>query len=727
MKKNIIEIRSINDYVNSEIDDNILNDSVIVYCRVSSLSQIEGNSLDVQSKKGVEFFSENKKLENNDFENIIVIREEGKSGDDFDKNSLVGRELLGLIVSKIEKGIIKDLWVIDSSRLSRSSELSGILYKIFGENSVRYYINNELRNLEDLDSGLMLKILSVFDEYENFKRDNKFRIGRIEHLKQNKWKGGKINFGYRIGNKSEILIDEENSKIVKKLFDLYYKTQSIESLRVYLNTKNILPPTSNKKMWNSVTLKNLLQNKIYIGELDVEVKLLKNRSREYCREKKKVINITQNTPKIITKKLFKSVGKIIDKNNRKTKSENRTKYNYLLKGLVYCGSCDEKMLINSNKSQNKKVYYCSWSQKKYKGSDYKDCGINYTKQINIDVVEHLVWNEVLRCFKESYRIKEEFRKESLEVVYKERETPKNEIEKNNKSIKLYLKNIKKLESKLVELLRKNLTLNLSEKDYLSLEKSIKDEIEIYRNKILEVEKRIEIINNGIEWYNWLDKFDELYDEIKNYTSFKQRQKFINKYVKKVSVDWNENNNTHTLTISFNMKIVRDERIKKEKYVFEVIDGENVSVINDINHNKINHLLKKKTNTNLVERNHSTVTECIRTTNFYTKNYKVESVKEINVGFDLIITSSKLTKTSHYTSYQQKLYRLIKFLKEERGIGYRRISHILYNKGYRSVRSKSILQNNYIYSIYKKGKVRENRICRDFEQKINNINYSISNL
>ena len=68
-----------------------------------------------------------------------------------------------------------------------------------------------------------------------------------------------------------------------------------------------------------------------------------------------------------------------------------------------------------------------------------------------------------------------------------------------------------------------------------------------------------------------------------------------------------------------------------------------------------------------------------------------------------------------------MYRLIKFLKEERGIGYRRISHILTDKGYRSIRTNSILKNNYIYSIYKKGKIREQRIDRDYETKIDNIN------
>ena len=69
-----------------------------------------------------------------------------------------------------------------------------------------------------------------------------------------------------------------------------------------------------------------------------------------------------------------------------------------------------------------------------------------------------------------------------------------------------------------------------------------------------------------------------------------------------------------------------------------------------------------------------------------------------------------------------MYRLIKLLKEERGIGYIRISHILTEKGYRSIRTNSILKNNYIYSIYKKGKIRENRIERSFDSKIDNLNY-----
>ena len=89
-------------------------------------------------------------------------------------------------------------------------------------------------------------------------------------------------------------------------------------------------------------------------------------------------------------------------------------------------------------------------------------------------------------------------------------------------------------------------------------------------------------------------------------------------------------------------------------------------------------------------------------------------------FTICIKTSTLTKTSHYTGYQQKLFDEIKRLKEVEGYGYKRISYILYDKGYRSIRTNSILRHNYVYSIYKKGKIREKRINRDFKTFVKDI-------
>ena len=118
--------------------------------------------------------------------------------------------------------------------------------------------------------------------------------------------------------------------------------------------------------------------------------------------------------------------------------------------------------------------------------------------------------------------------------------------------------------------------------------------------------------------------------------------------------------------------------------------------------------------------YSTVTEWVKkevNNQLPSYNHKYNS---LILDFTISIKTSKLTKTSHYTDYQQKLYDEVKRLKEIEGYGYRRISYILYEKGFRSIRTDSILKNNYIYSIYKKGKVREQRINRDFKTVIKDI-------
>ena len=90
------------------------------------------------------------------------------------------------------------------------------------------------------------------------------------------------------------------------------------------------------------------------------------------------------------------------------------------------------------------------------------------------------------------------------------------------------------------------------------------------------------------------------------------------------------------------------------------------------------------------------------------------------SFTINITTSKLTKTSHYTKRQQKLYDKIKQLKEVEKLSYRKISEVLEKLKYRSVRSGKILKPNYIFSIYKKGKIREERINREFKWKIHSV-------
>ena len=115
-------------------------------------------------------------------------------------------------------------------------------------------------------------------------------------------------------------------------------------------------------------------------------------------------------------------------------------------------------------------------------------------------------------------------------------------------------------------------------------------------------------------------------------------------------------------------------------------------------------------------NYSTVTEYVRYDVVDPKNSKDLFLK---ISFTLSIENCNLN-ISNYTRYQQKLYRLIKFMKENRGLGYKRISHIMTEKGYRSVRTNSILKPNFIFSIYNKGKLREGRLKKKYKSTIRDV-------
>ena len=94
--------------------------------------------------------------------------------------------------------------------------------------------------------------------------------------------------------------------------------------------------------------------------------------------------------------------------------------------------------------------------------------------------------------------------------------------------------------------------------------------------------------------------------------------------------------------------------------------------------------------------------------------EMNDLNELLFLFTLSIYSCRLINIHHYNSQQQLLYDEVKYLKEEIKLGYKEISKVLGEKGYFSVRSKKKLLPNYIYSIYKKGKIRENRINKEFD-------------
>ena len=140
-----------------------------------------------------------------------------------------------------------------------------------------------------------------------------------------------------------------------------------------------------------------------------------------------------------------------------------------------------------------------------------------------------------------------------------------------------------------------------------------------------------------------------------------------------------------------------------------------SIISDLHDNK-NKNFKEISN---YLNDYSTVTE-----------YFLNIVKQFNeivpksnrtlLFFSFSFQTTCLTNVKSFGKKQQLIFDEVKYLRDELKMSFKDIGITLTEKGYRSVRSNKELLPNYIYSIYTKGKIREERLTKEFDTHVEDI-------
>jgi hypothetical protein len=98
-----------------------------------------------------------------------------------------------------------------------------------------------------------------------------------------------------------------------------------------------------------------------------------------------------------------------------------------------------------------------------------------------------------------------------------------------------------------------------------------------------------------------------------------------------------------------------------------------------------------------------------------------SRRKVNLLFDINISDKNLNNY-FYSEHQQYLYNTIKKL-HKKGLGYRKISNWFNERNIKTPRG-SEFQGNYVYSILKKGRIREERINQKSEWKIKKVKINL---
>ena len=239
----------------------------------------------------------------------------------------------------------------------------------------------------------------------------------------------------------------------------------------------------------------------------------------------------------------------------RSKRKGRDKDFHLLKGKIYCESCNDRLYkygsIPKDSEYFQSWYRCKWNVKpQYKknriewenGKKCKDYKGNY---INRYLFEIVVWDSLLKTLKNSKTIKKKY-----EDKYK------NDLKLKDSNIhskKYYEKKIEKDEDKKFKLYDDYLDKKIKKKDYDLYNSRYDKSIESYRERINEIENKIESFNklNNKDFEKIEDLMNKDLDIMFDVKNIKDKRKLIDRYIDKIYLKRLDDDNYY---LNFDLKL-----------------------------------------------------------------------------------------------------------------------------------------------------------------------------
>ena len=324
-----------------------------IYLRLSKKDANDNNSINAQRDITINYARKN---------NFNVVKEYADNGWSgiLDSRPAFNEMIVDILRKNINMLIVKDL-----SRLTRDKNKTGYYTEIFfPDNDIRFIsVNDYIDSGEryEIDDTIMLRGIVN----QSYLQDVSKKIKSV--IKNMKEQGKYVQYGAPYGykkskeDKYKIVVDEEVACNVKMIFDMYLNGYSQGQIAKELTKRKIDTPKKYKGQnvaineWRSDSISRILKEPTYTGAL-----ILNKYETDYLTKKTKKIPrekwiLKENTHEvIIDKEIFEEVQKMLKDKFYKPKKE----YEYLLKGLVYCGYCKSRMQYKSRirtKIHNKKI------------------------------------------------------------------------------------------------------------------------------------------------------------------------------------------------------------------------------------------------------------------------------------------------------------------------------------------------------------------------------------
>lgn len=254
MKKSVVVISPEKQKTKNEKNGRI---RVAAYCRVSTESDEQLNSLSVQRKYFEELITSH-----DDWEYAGIYYDEGITGTSIKKRAGFNSMISDALAGKIDMIIVKSI-----SRFARNTVDSLQTIRTLREKGIKVYFEKEAIDSNDIKSEFMLTIMSSLAQEESQSISENVKWSYRKTFSEGNVRVPYNSFlGYKRGGKYRMVIDAEQAKIVVLIYSLFLEGNTTKVIASMLNALEIATPRSKKKSkWICTTVCSILKNEKYCG------------------------------------------------------------------------------------------------------------------------------------------------------------------------------------------------------------------------------------------------------------------------------------------------------------------------------------------------------------------------------------------------------------------------------------------------------------------------------
>jgi DNA invertase Pin-like site-specific DNA recombinase len=299
--------------------------------------------------------------------------DDGYSGSNFERPDFKK------MIQDLEEGKFSTIIVKDLSRFGRDYIESGkYLQKIFPEKGVRFISVNDSYDSENADMSdthLILPIRNFIND--SYCRDISMKVKSAKYVKRKNGEfiGAFAPFGYKksVVDKHQLVVDEEVSHIIKRIFQMKIEGYSSKAIADFLNNIGATNPARHKEnkgkkhatgfiikdgRWDAKMINRIIENKVYTGVLEQgkTMKLNYKSKKEIDVHEDDWVVIDDAHEEIISKSTFALANKMLVRDLQTSKDKPS-----LFAGMLYCADCGSALVrrtVKTKKGVN--IYYiCS--------------------------------------------------------------------------------------------------------------------------------------------------------------------------------------------------------------------------------------------------------------------------------------------------------------------------------------------------------------------------------